>query len=186
MKAEEELAKKKAIAIYEKSKIFIKKEEFGNLESTDFGLGDFYNIGITVLIYINTKRVCAKEISLLPYQICPQHKHPNKGKLLGKEETFRCRWGEVYLYLEGPETKKIKAKIPDKYKNKFTVFNEVILKPGDQYKLEPNIDHWFQSGPEGAVLSEFSSHSDDKSDIFFNKNVNRKPIDNLDIYKLIK
>jgi len=185
MKVEEkELAKKKAIEIYDKSKIVIRKEEFKNLEITDFGLNDFYNIGITVLIYINTMRVCAKEISLLPYQICPQHKHPDKVKLLGKEETFRCRWGEVYLYLEGPETKKRRAKIPDKYKDRFTVFNEVILKPGDQYKLEPNIYHWFQGGPEGAVLSEFSSHSDDKSDIFFDRSINRKPVDNIGIYNL--
>ncbi len=185
MEIEEKIiAKKKAIEIYKESGIFIKKEEFEKLEITDFGLSDFYNIGITVLIYVNTMRVCAKEISLLPYQICPQHRHPNKVKILGKEEIFRCRWGEVYLYIEGPITEKIKAKIPDKYKDKFTVFNEIILKPGDQCRLEPNISHWFQGGPEGAVLSEFSSHSDDKSDIFFDENVNRKPIDNLDIFKI--
>jgi D-lyxose ketol-isomerase len=34
--------------------------------------------------------------------------------------------------------------------------------------------HWFQAGPEGAVVSEFSSASDDESDIFTNPNILRE------------
>jgi len=36
----------------------------------------------------------------------------------------------------------------------------------------------FRGGPEGAVLSEFSTHSFDAGDIFYNKNINRKAVDN--------
>lgn len=58
-------------------------------------------IGLQLLTYINTERVCAKEMVLLPGQACPEHRHiPTDGRE-GKEESFRCRFGRVYLYVEG-------------------------------------------------------------------------------------
>jgi len=170
--------KKNIIKIYRNSKIVFTKEEFKTMELTDFGLGDFYNIGLGVIIYINTERICARELALVPYQICPQHLHPDLKGDPGKEETFRCRCGEAYLHISGPETKNIKAKIPKRYKNSFDVFNEIILKPGDQYTLTPNTWHWFQSGTQGAVLSEFSTHSYDAGDIFYDKDIERVAVDN--------
>lgn len=125
------------------------------------------------MIYINTPRVCAKEMVLFPYQICPQHKHPDVNNLPGKEETFRCRMGEVYLYLPYGKTKNIKGEIPEEHKDCFSIFREVILKPGDQYTIYPDTWHWFQAGKEGAIVSEFSTHSSDETDIFYDKNVKR-------------
>ena len=170
--------KQKSIEIYKKSKIYFKPAEFENMEITDFGLGDFDKIGLGVIIYINTDKVCAKELAMTPYQICPQHKHPDIGNEPGKQETFRCRWGEVYLYVEGTPAKGIKGRIPEKYEIRFDVFNEIMLKPGDQYTLYPDTWHWFQAGPDGAVLSEFSTHSYDDGDIFFDNNIFRKAVDN--------
>lgn len=170
--------KKEVIKIYKNSKMVFTEKEFETMELTDFGLGDFYNIGLCVIIYVNTERVCAKELALIPYQICPQHLHPDIKGYAGKEETFRCIWGEVYLYISGPETKNIKAKIPKRYKDRFNVFNEIILRPGEQYTLEPNTWHWFQGGEHGAVLSEFSTHSYDEGDIFYDKKIKRIAVDN--------
>ncbi len=170
--------KKNIIKIYRNSKMVFTEEEFKTMELTDFGLGDFYNIGLGIIIYVNTERVCAKELTLTPYQVCPQHLHPDIKGNPGKEETFRCRWGEVYLYISGPETKNIKAKIPKRYEDSFNIFNEIILKPGDQYTLLPNTWHWFQGGPRGAVLSEFSTHSYDAGDIFYDKDIERAGVDN--------
>ena len=48
----------------------------------------------------------------------------------------------------------------------FNVWHEIVLKPGEQYTLAPNTLHWFQAGPEGAIVSEFSSSSRDRFDIF--------------------
>lgn len=172
------IARKKIIKILEKSGIIFKQNEIEKMEITDLGLGDFRNIGLGIIIYANTTRVCAKELALLPFQICPQHKHPDIEGNTGKEETFRCRWGEVYLYVAGPETKNIKGKIPDKYRDRFSVFHEIILKPGDQYTLKPNTWHWFQGGEEGALLSEFSTHSYDAGDIFYDKKIARVAVDN--------
>lgn len=171
-------ARRKIIEIYKKSKIYIKPEEFEKMEITDFGLNDFFCIGLGVIIYVNTERVCVKELALTPFQICPQHKHPNIMKNPGKEETFRCRWGEIYLYIDGSNIKNIKAVIPEKYSERFNVFHEILLKPGDQYTLAPNTWHWFQSGPQGAVLSEFSTHSYDAGDIFYDKYIERMAVDN--------
>ena len=170
--------KREIIKIYNRSKIFFTDKDFVDMEITDFSLGDFTNIGIGVIIYVNTSKVCAKELALLPFQICPQHIHPNIDGGEGKEETFRCRWGQVYLYVEGKLKKPINVKAPDCYKDKFTVFHEIILKPGDQYTLKPQTWHWFQAGEEEAVLSEFSTHSFDAGDIFFDKNIKRIPKDN--------
>jgi D-lyxose ketol-isomerase len=63
--------------------------------------------------------------------------------------------------------------VPGKYRNHIHVCHEVILRPGDQYTIPPNGRHWFQGGPEGAVVSEFSSSSTDENDIFTDPNVNR-------------
>jgi mRNA-degrading endonuclease toxin of MazEF toxin-antitoxin module len=120
-----------------------------------------------VLVYVNTERCCAKELALLPRQTFPEHRHPPVGATNpGKEETFRCRWGLVYLYVPGPETRRPKARPPKGREATFTVSHEVVLRPGDQYTLPPDTLHWFQAGPKGAVVSEFSTTSLDELDVF--------------------
>ena len=57
----------------------------------------------------------------------------------------------------------------------YTVFHEIVLNPGEQYTIAPDTLHWFQAGPEGAVVSEFSSNSDDESDIFTDPRIKRIP-----------
>jgi D-lyxose ketol-isomerase len=53
------------------------------------------------------------------------------------------------------------------------VFHEIQLNPGDQYTIVPNTLHWFQAGPQGAVISEFSSTSRDDLDIFTDPRIRR-------------
>lgn len=167
-----EKARKQAIELYKQSKIFFTKEELENIAVIDLSLGDFYNIGVTLVTYVDTDRVGARELAILPRQTVPQHMHPNlEGGIKGKEETFRCRWGELYLYVDGPKTDNIKAKIPEKYQGKSTVFHEIVLKPGDQHTLEPGMWHWFQAGDEGAVVSEFTSKAYDDKDVFYDRSL---------------
>ena len=83
-----------------------------------------------MVTYINTDRYCAKEIVLFPRQTCPEHRHPDRNGQRGKQETFRGRYGEVYLNI---------------------------------------------AGPSGAVVSEFSSTSDDESGIFTDPRIKRIP-----------
>ena len=166
--------KQKALKYYNEANIVLKDEEIKTMEIADFGLGDIENIGLQIITYINTDRYCAKEIAMFPNQTCPEHQHPPRENSKGKQETFRCRYGKVYLYIEGESSEdNIKGTPPEKYKEYYTVFKEVVLEPGDQYTLPPNTKHWFQAGSNGAVVSEFSSSSDDESDIFTNPNINR-------------
>lgn len=145
------------------------------IEIADLGLDEFEITGVSLVTYINTDRYCSKEIILFPRQTCPEHRHPPVGSDPGKMETFRCRWGEVYLYVEGEKTPSIKATLPPAPAGAYNVFHEVVLKPGQQYTIPPNTLHWFQGGPEGAIVTEVSSTSRDESDIFTDPRIKRIP-----------
>lgn len=163
---------KKALEYYEKANIVLTDEEKQNVEVADFGRGMVNELGLQLVVYINTERVCAKEMVLLPFQTCPEHKHIPTAGMAGKEETFRCRYGEVYLYVAGEKnTDSIKAKLPP---SDVSVFHEIVLKPGEQYTIMPETWHWFQSGPDGAVISEFSTRSTDETDVFTDKRLVRE------------
>jgi len=170
-----ENARKRALEYFEKAGIVLTEEEKERIEVADFGLNDLERTGLELITYVNTDRCCAKELVLFPGQTCPEHRHPPVEGEPGKEETFRCRWGEVYLYVPGEPTKNMKAVIPKDTPGAYTVFHEIVLKPGDQYTLMPNTLHWFQAGPEGAVISEFSTRSRDEADIFSDPDIKRIP-----------
>jgi len=102
-KEELERVKKKALAYFEKAHIALTSKEKESIEITDLGFGQIEKVGLQIITYINTDRYCAKEIVLLPNQTCPEHKHPDHDGQRGKEETFRCRYGRVYLFVEGEE-----------------------------------------------------------------------------------
>lgn len=164
----------KALALFQKANIVLTEEEKEKIEVADFGKGMVNDIGLQLLTYINTDRVCAKEMALLPKQTCPEHKHVKTNGMPGKEETFRCRYGKVYLYVSGEKnTDSIKAKLPP---SDVTVFREIILKPGEQFTINPETLHWFQAADEGAVVSEFSTHSTDETDVFTDKTIKREVI----------
>jgi len=167
-------ARDRALTFLDKARIVLTPHEEENVEVADFGLGDLENTGLELLIYVNTDRYCAKELVLFPRQTCPEHRHPPIDKNnRGKMETFRCRWGEVYLYVPGEPTKNPHCKPPKGREKFYTVFHEVKLKPGEQYTIPPNTLHWFQTGAKGAVVSEFSSTSIDETDVFTDPAIKR-------------
>lgn len=169
-----EACQARAIEMYEKAHIVLTDEEKARIEVADLGLNRIENVGLEILTYINTDRVCAKEMVLFPYQTCPEHWHVETNGQPGKEETFRCRYGEVYLYVEGEGSREdIKAKLPD---TPVTVYHEIVLKPGQQHTIMPNTKHWFQGGRDGAVVSEFSTHSTDETDVFTDPDIVRLPV----------
>lgn len=125
------------------------------IEVADFGLSRLHEDGLMLLVYVNTDRYCAKELVMYPGQTCPEHRHPPFDGTPGKEETFRCRRGIVTLRVDG---------------------RELVLRPGDQFTIPPDTPHSFQAGPEGAVVSEFSSTSRDDLDVFTDPNVQRATV----------
>jgi D-lyxose ketol-isomerase len=165
--------RKQALELFHKAGIGVTATEQEQIEIADFGLGWFEQSGLAVLVYVNTDRCCAKELAMWPRQICPEHRHPPVGSDPGKEETFRCRWGRIYLCVPGPRTSVAKAVLPIGCEANYTVWREIELNPGDQYTLMPNTLHWFQAGPEGAVVSEFSTRSTDDNDVFTDPHIVR-------------
>ena len=165
---------KLALEMYEKAGIVLTDKEKNNVEVVDWGLDEVESNGLQIITYINTERVCAKEMVLLPYQTCAENMHIQTNGMEGKEETFRCRYGKVYLYVSGEGNKEnIQAKLPS---FDVSVFHEIVLNPGEQYTIMPETWHWFQAGEEGAVISEFSTKSTDETDIFTDKRLVRATV----------
>jgi D-lyxose ketol-isomerase len=153
--------------------IVITPNESANIEVADFGLNDIEHSGLELVVYLNTERVCAKELVIFPHQTCPEHRHPPVEGEPGKEETFRCRWGKVFIYVPGTPAANPHAKPPKGREATYTVWHEVVLSPGEQYTLKPNTLHWFQAGDEGAIVSEFSTRSRDESDVYTDPDIQR-------------
>jgi D-lyxose ketol-isomerase len=128
--------------------------EIGAIEIADFGLGQLEEIGLQLVVYVNTERVCAKELVLFPNQTCAEHRHPPYPGSPGKEETFRVR-AELGV---------------------FTAAREIELGPGGQFTVPPDTRHWFQAGPDGAIVSEFSTQSRDDLDLFTDPEVSRATV----------
>ena len=145
-------ARECAAAMLAEAGIVLTPAEREAIEVADFGLGDFERYGLQIVVYVNTERVCAKELVLFPGQTCPEHRHPPVDGEPGKEETFRVRRGVVHLHV-GDE--------------------EIVLRPGDQHTIPPDTLHWFQAGQDGAIVSEFSTRSRDESDVFTDPRVRR-------------
>ena len=136
--------------------VVLTPEERAAIEVADFGLSRLQEVGLQLLVYVNTDRYCAKELVLFPGQTCPEHRHPPFDGTPGKEETFRCRRGGVTLWVEGA--------------------GELELRPGEQYTIPPDTLHWFRAGDEGAVVTEFSSTSRDELDLFTDPAVERATV----------
>lgn len=161
--------------LFLKSQIVLTEEELDSVDYADFGLDNIEEEALNLILYVNNERYCAKEMVLLPNQTCPEHLHPDLETIEGKQETFRCRYGKVYLYTDEPTDQSERSvSPPEKSKEYYTAKKEIILEAGQQYTIEPRIKHWFKAGTEGAVISEFSSPSYDEFDIFTNPNVTRE------------
>jgi D-lyxose ketol-isomerase len=139
-------ARERTAAMLEAAGIVLTPAERADIEVADFGLGRLEEVGLQLVVYVNTDRVCAKELVLFAGQTCPEHRHPPVGDDPGKEETFRCRQGTVHLHVEGED--------------------EIILQPGEQHTIPPDTLHWFRAGNEGAIVTEFSTRSRDELDVF--------------------
>ena len=146
-------ARERAAKMLAAAGIVLTPTERDEIEVVDFGLGELERTGLQLVVYVNTERVCAKELVLFPNQTCPEHRHPPVDGEPGKEETFRVRTGLVHLHVDGNA--------------------EIVLHPGDQFTIPPDTLHWFRAGDEGAIVSEFSTRSRDETDIFTDPRISR-------------
>lgn len=170
--AERDEMRERTEAMLSEAGVVLTEAEREDIEVVDYGLGSLEEVGTEIVVYVNTERYCAKELVLTPNQTCPEHRHPPFEDYPGKQETFRCRSGEVYLYVEGEPTADPAVEPPMREEH-YTVGHEIALEPGEQYTIPPDTNHWFKAGTEGAVISEFSSRSVDERDIFTDPKIDR-------------
>lgn len=167
----------RTLNILQQATILLTEDEQQRIEIATFGLPDYPASGLQLLTYVNSPRYCAKELVLFPGQTCPEHLHPPFAGTPGKQETFRCRWGEVWLFVDDNSLAQsdgnMACRVPEGSEAWYTCAGYVLLRPGEQYTIAPNTRHWFQAGESGAVVSEFSSESRDELDIFTDPRVNR-------------
>ena len=165
-------ARNRVAKLLQKAGIALTGSEAMEIEVADFGLSRLEETGFEVVVDANTDRVSAKEFVMFPRQLCPEHRHPPFDGSPGKEETFRCRSGVVYLHIEGEPTPRPAAQPPAE--GVFTVWHEIGLLPGDQHTIMPDTRHWFQAGAEGAIVSDLSTGSTDEHDIFSDPRIQRE------------
>jgi D-lyxose ketol-isomerase len=175
-KAQAEWARQRARDMLQRAGIAVTPGEAAIIEIADCGLGELERQGLQLITYVNNDRYCAKELILFPRQTFPQHRHPPVDGRPGKQETFRCRWGTVYLYVPGEPAAVPHARPPEGSEQYYTAPHEIVLRPGEQYTIPPDTWHWFQAGDEGAIVSEFSSTSTDEADIFPDPRIVRTPV----------
>jgi D-lyxose ketol-isomerase len=174
-KEQEARARQRTVEMLAGAGVVLTPEEHNNIEVVDFDLEQLERLGLQLVTYINNDRYCAKELVLFPRQTCPEHRHPPVSDDPGKTETFRCRWGRVWLYVAGEATPERKARLPEGSEEHFSVFHEIELNPGEQYTVASDALHWFQADDAGAVVSEFSSTSRDDLDVFTDPRIVRVP-----------
>jgi D-lyxose ketol-isomerase len=168
-------ARDRGLELLSRAGIVLTEAEQGGMDVADFGLADFARTGLIEVVYVNNDRYCAKELVLDAGQTCPEHRHPPVGQQPGKQETFRCRAGSVFLYVAGARRDAPSCAAPPGSEPYYTVWHEIELGPGRQHTIPPDTLHWFQAGPGGAVVSEFSSASLDETDVFTDPRITWAP-----------
>ena len=129
----------------------------------DFKLGDFANVGMAGIFWINREdyKYFGHEIYLLPGQMIPEHCHLETDKGAPKMESWQPRKGMIYTFGEGDETPDIVSKIPASQRD---VVHSKCCKPlgidelGDLNRLKAW--HFMVAGPEGALVTEYGTFHD--------------------------
>jgi len=139
------------------------KSEDDGMWIMDFGLGDFVNVGMAGIFWLNRQDwgYFGHEIYLLPGQMIPEHCHVPTDKGPAKMESWQPRKGMIYTFGEGEPTADLLCKIPesqrDLVKSKHGQPLE-IDEIGHLNRLEAF--HFMVAGPEGALVTEYGTFHD--------------------------
>jgi D-lyxose ketol-isomerase len=172
-RAQAQAARQRAAGLLAEARVVVRPDELERIEVVDLGLNELEATGLQILTLVDTSYIGVKVLVLFPDQAFAQHKHPPLGDYPGKEETFRCQWGELYLYTPGDPTLHPRALPPAHRADTYTVWHETILTPGRQKTCAPDTFHWFQAGSDGAVVWSYSSRATDVQDMFTDPDVQR-------------
>jgi hypothetical protein len=125
---------------------------------TDFGLGDFNRIGLTLVNLAEQPEYCEKLMYVRHGQVTPRHYHASK------KEDIICRWGRLAIELPaaGPMRLQVNGETRD-----LAAGEALLLSSGERVTLTRGILHAFWADSAYAVLGEVSTGNDDAHDNFF-------------------
>jgi D-lyxose ketol-isomerase len=144
--------------------IVLTKAERDAIEIADFGLSRLQESGLLVLVYVDTGRYCARGSSSTPARRARSTVTHRSTTVPSRNRRSAAGVGSC-AYVEGEPSAEPACTAPAP-QGLYTAGHEIRLEPVDRYTIPPNTLHWFQSGPEGAVVTEFSSASRDELDVF--------------------
>lgn len=129
----------------------------------DFGLGDFANVGMAGIFWLNRQDYgyFGHEIFLLPGQMIPEHSHVPTEKGVAKMESWHPRHGMIYTFGEGKPTPKYLDNIPASQREIVKSRHCTPLgidELADLNRLEAW--HFMVAGPEGALVTEYGTFHD--------------------------
>jgi len=145
-----------------------------NMWATDFALGDFVNVGMAGIFWINSQEsgYFAHEIYLLPGQMIVEHGHEPTAKGRAKMESWHVRYGNIYTMGEEGGPIPPELKLPKSQEQFITVSKCNVLNPGDIRTLNRvGAKHFMVGGPEGAIVTEYGSFHDNDGLRFTNPKV---------------
>lgn len=139
---------------------------------TDFGLGDFENLGMGGIFWVNDPeyKYFAHAIYLLPGQMIPEHAHVATEGFPAKHESWMVNHGWVYNFSEvGEKTTGVPEISP--VHGPIKSQNFVIQNVGDVLRLKKlETFHFMMAGPEGAIVDEWACYHDNNGLRFTNEN----------------
>lgn len=133
---------------------------------TDFGLGDFFKVGLVLINLAEEKEYCEKLMFALKNQVTPSHTHKSK------KEDIICRSGilVVQLWAESPSERSTECSIEVKINGEYVQIvsgDKVTLNSGERVTIEPGIWHQFYPASDACIIGEVSTANDDHNDNFF-------------------
>ncbi|MFI3303558.1 MAG: hypothetical protein SNF68_02655 [Rikenellaceae bacterium] len=132
-----------------------------NLWVTDFGMGDFENVGMGGIFWVNDKEhgYFAHSIYLLPGQMIPEHAHVATD-MPAKFESWMVTKGWCYNFSEVGEATPNAPATPATY-GPVRSKNFVVQKVGEIVNLKQSETfHFLMAGDEGAIVEEWASYHD--------------------------
>ncbi len=140
-----------------------------NLWITDWGLGDYENVGFACVFWVNNTEYgyFAQTMYLLPGQMIPEHAHVPTS-IPAKHESWKMLHGWVYNFSEIGITTANPPAIPTSH-GSIKSRNFTIQKKGESLPLK-KIESWhfMMAGPEGAIIDEYGSNEDKEGMRFTN------------------
>lgn len=140
----------------------------------DFGLGDFVNVGMAGIFWVNDAvyKYFGHEIYLLPGQMIVEHAHVQAGEVPPKMECWQVRHGMIYSFGEGEQTVPCPVETPASQGDFITARRVKTVRAGEMDALNrETARHFMLAGDEGAIVTEYATFHDNAGLRFTNPDV---------------